>query len=566
MATDRIRSDTPARHAPARLRAPLSTLATAALLAGCMTVGPDFHAPDETPPATWAALDAARAPSAAASASMRAASVPVASRAVMRAYDGRTWWAVFDDPVLDGLVDEALRQNLDLQTAALRIEEARAQLGSARSQGLPAVSGSGIAGRQRSSRNGLLSSLAGGGGGGQGGASGSGSGAPGGGSGSPGGGSGSPGGGSDSPGGSGAQAAGAQQAPSLYSDLYDVGFDATWELDLWGKARRGVEAARANVESAEQARGDAMISLTAEVARTYLALRGYQRQRAIALAQVEDERRLAHLVDERSRHGFAAQADAVTQQAQLSAAIAQLPAIDAQVDQASSRLGLLLALPPGALAQRLGDAPAAEPALPPEVPVGLPGDLLRRRPDVAKSEADLHAATAKVGQAKAQLFPSITLGAFGGLQASHAGDLFDWASRFWAGGAQVSIPIFEGGKLKAQIRTADAQMKEAALQYRGTVLSAYHDADDAITAYAHEQRHAAALARQLADARRSRDLMQDRWRNGFVSLIEVLDAQRQLHQSELQALQSRVAASTDLVALYKALGGDWDPATRSAQR
>jgi NodT family efflux transporter outer membrane factor (OMF) lipoprotein len=546
MATDRILGRRRAAGpGPRRRRAPLAALAAAVPLAGCMTAGPDFRPPEPTPPATWAALEAAGAPSAAAPASMPAASAPVASRAVLRAYDGRTWWAVFQDPVLDGLVDEALRQNLDLQAAALRIEEARAQLGAARAQGLPAVSGSGLAGRQRSSTNGLLSSLAGGGQGGASGGSGGGSGA-------------------GAGGGAGGQAA--APAPSPYSDLYDVGFDATWELDLWGKARRGVEAARAGVESAQQARGDAMISLTAEVARTYLALRGYQRERAIALAQVEDERRLARLVGERSRHGFAAEADAVTQQAQLSAAIAQLPPIDARVDQAANRLALLLALPPGALAQRLGEAPAAEPPLPPEVPVGLPGDLLRRRPDVARSEADLHAATAKLGQAKAQLFPSITLGAFGGLQATHAGDLLDWASRFWVGGAQVSIPIFEGGKLKAQIRTADAQMREAALQYRGTVLSAYHDANDAITAYAQEQRHAAALARQLADARRSRDLMRERWQSGLVSLIEVLDAQRQLHQAELQALQSRVAASTDLVALYKALGGDWDPAAHSARR
>jgi multidrug efflux system outer membrane protein len=189
--------------------------------------------------------------------------------------------------------------------------------------------------------------------------------------------------------------------------------------------------------------------------------------------------------------------------------------------------------------------------------VGLPGDLLRRRPDILKSEADLHAATAKVGQAKADLFPSITLGGIGGFQSVHADSLTDWASRFFIGGAQLSVPIFQGGKLKAQIRTADAQMKEAALNWRSTVLSAYHDADNALVAYADEQRHASALARQLVDARRSRDLMVSRYRSGFVSMIEVIDAERQVHQAEQQALQSNVTASTDLVALYKALGGDW---------
>jgi outer membrane protein, multidrug efflux system len=477
----------------------------AAVLAGC-TLGPDFRRPVATPPPAWPAV----------------AGVPadLPSKPVARAYDGRSWWSVFKDPALDRLVDEARRQNLDLQTAALRIEEARAQRGAAAAQGLPSVSGMGLGGRQRASQNGFTSALAGGG---------------------------------------SQHGAGAAPAPAAppESDLFQVGFDATWELDLWGKARRGVEAADASIVAAEQARGDAMVSLTAEVARTYLALRGAQRRRAIARADIDDQRALLRLADSRARHGFAAQADAVQQQAQLSAAEAQLAPIDHDVTQATNRLALLLALPPGALDERLGTAPQAGVALPPEVPVGLPGDLLRRRPDILKSEADLHAATAKVGQARAQLFPSITLGASAGLQSVHADSLADWASRFWVGGAQVSIPIFEGGKLKAQIRTADVQLKEAALAWRGSVLAAYHDADNALVAYADEQRHAGALARALADARRSDALTRSRYRGGFASMIEVLQAQRSVHQAEQQSLQSNVAASTDLVALYKALGGDW---------
>ena len=496
---------------------PASALALAcATLLGACTMGPNFTRPETTPPAAY--------PAAAAS------SPDIASKAVARGYDGRLWWSVFKDPVLDRLVDDAQRQNLDLQTAALRIEEARAQRGAAAAQGRPSVSGMGLGGRQRSSQNGFTSALAGGGAQ------------------------------QASPGG-GDPGAAAQAAPSPYSDLFQVGFDATWELDLWGKARRGVEAADAGIVSAEQARGNARISLTAEVARTYLALRGAQRQRAIVLADIADQQELARLTDSRSRNGFAAKADSVQQQAQLSASQAQLPPIDQEIAQAMNRLALLLALPPGALADRLGALPPTDVALPPEVPVGLPGDLLRRRPDILKSEADLHAATAKVGQAKAQLFPSITLGGVAGLQSVHADSLTDWASRFWLGGAQISIPIFEGGKLKAQVRTADAQLKEAALAWRSTVLGAYHEADNALEAYADEQRHAAALARQLADARRGDTLMRSRYQSGFVSMIEVLDAQRRVHQAEQQALQSNVTASTDLVALYKALGGDWTEAS-----
>jgi len=488
-------------------------LALAAMVGGCV-MGPDFQRPETTPPPSWPGPASAPA--------------DLPSKPVARTFDGRRWWAVFKDPVLDGLVDEAVRQNLDLQTATLRIEEARAQRGAAAAQGRPSVSGSGIAGRQRASRNGLASAL--GGGAAQQGAS------------------------SGGNAGSGGQAA---PAPSPYSDLFDAGFDATWELDLWGKARRGVEAADASIVAAEQARGNARISLTAEVARTYLALRGAQRRHAIVEADIADEQQLLTLTNSRSRSGFASQADAVQQQASLSASQAQLPPIDQDIDQAMNRLALLLALPPGALAQRLATLPPTDVALPPEVPVGLPGDLLRRRPDILKSEADLHAATARVGQARAQLFPSTTLGGSAGLQSVHADSLTDWASRFWIGGAQISIPIFEGGKLKAQVRTADAQMKEAALAWRSTVLAAYHDANDALVAYADEQRHAAALARQLADARRADALMRSRHRSGFVSMIEVLVAQHNVHQAEQQALQSNVAASTDLVALYKALGGDW---------
>ena len=500
--------DTDASRAPSRVTPARALALACATLLGACTMGPNFTRPETTPPPAFPA------------ATPRG---DVPSKPVARAYDGRQWWSVFKDPVLDRLVDDAQRQNLDLQTAALRIEEARAQRGGAAAQGRPSVSGMGLGGRQRASQNGFTSALAGGA--------------------------------SQQAGGAGDAAA--ASAPSPYSDLFQIGFDATWELDLWGKARRGVEAADANIVSAEQARGNAMISLTAEVARTYLALRGAQRRHAIVQADIDDERQLLTLTNSRSKNGFASQADAVQQQASLSASQAQLPPIEQDIDQAMNRLALLLALPPGALVERLGPLPPDDVALPPEVPVGLPGDLLRRRPDILKSEADLHAATAKVGQAKAQLFPSITLGGSAGLQSVHADSLTDWASRFWVGGAQVSIPIFEGGKLKAQIRTADAQMKEVALVWRSTVLAAYHDADNALVAYADEQRHAAALARQLADARRADALMRSRHRSGFVSMIEVLDAQRSVHQAEQQALQSNVAASTDLVALYKALGGDW---------
>jgi NodT family efflux transporter outer membrane factor (OMF) lipoprotein len=488
-------------------------LLLAAVCAAC-TVGPEPRRPDVAVPTGWSR------------AGEGAFDTDLPSRAVEGAFDGRRWWSVFNDPVLDRLVAAAAAQSLDLQQTALRIEAARAQRDAAAGAFYPNVEGSGLAGRSRMSENGISKAL--------GGSSGS----------------------SGSSSGSSSSSGGASAKPPSTFDLFQAGFDATWELDLFGKTRRNVQAANADIRSAEDARRDALVSLTAEVARSYLSLRGSERQREIALADIATEERLLQLVTSRRRSGLAAESDTVTQQTQLDAARAELPPLVQAIGQSRNRLALLLALPPGGVDTLLG-APA-EQRLPPEVPVGLPGDLLRRRPDILKSEADLHAATAKVGQAKAQLFPSITLGGTAGFQSVHADSLTDWASRFWVGGAQVSIPIFEGGKLKAQIRTADAQMREAALNWRGTVLAAYHDANNALVAYADEQRHAGALARQLADARRADALMRSRHRSGFVSMIEVLDAQRNVHQAEQQALQSNVAASTDLVALYKALGGDWN--------
>jgi NodT family efflux transporter outer membrane factor (OMF) lipoprotein len=502
---------------PCRLFAiELAALSIAALCGGC-TVGPNYRRPDTQVPKAWSAASAPGASS-------------VESRPVTRAFDGRRWWSVFKDPVLDGVIDEAMRQNLDLQTAALRIAEARAQRDVTAGAELPSVGATGLAGRSRMSENGFTSTL------GAGPSS------------------------SSSDSGSGARS-GSSSPPSPTANLFQVGFDALWELDLWGKTRRSVEAANALTESAEQARGEAAVSLAAEVARTYLALRGMQRQLAIADADVTVQERLLALVESSARYGLVPRSDMAQQAAQLAGARAQIPAIAQNIEQATDRLALLLALPPGALRERVGPAPRSDAGLPPEVPIGLPGDLLRRRPDVMRSEAELHAATARVGAAQAQLFPSIEIGAVAGLQATHAHDLTDWGSRFFVGGAQISVPVFQGGRLRAQTHVADTQMQEAAIAYRETVLGAYHDANAALVAYFQEQRHASALARQVAQARRSRDFAQARYQSGLAPLIEALEANRIAHQAELAALQSNVTATTNLVALYKALGGDWTAPT-----
>ena len=476
-------------------------------LAGCAAVGPDFHRPPPEPLASWPANGQAQR------------SGDVASGVdTARPFDAQ-WWTLFRDPVLDGLVRDAAAQNLDVRTAELRIEAARAQMRSAEASRWPSGSLMGLAGRARMSPNGPLSA----------------------------------GGGQAEGGGDSAQ----QQQASPVTNLYQIGFDASWELDLWGGVRRGVEAAKADRESAEFAKRDALVSLSAEIARSYLGLRGSERRLAIAEAQLRTQQQLERLVASRRDAGFTPQSDVAAQAAQVQAALAQLPPLRQQAAAARNRLALLLALPPGALTERLA-GPSTLPALPPSVPVGVPGELLRRRADIRKSEADLHAATARVGVAVARLYPGITLGLAGGLQATHWSELTDWASRFLLGGAEVSMPIFQGGKLKAQVRVADLQSQQALLAYRKTVLAAFGEVDDAIEAYAEAQRSASALARQWQEARHRRELAQERWRTGLGSFMEVLDAERGAQQAEAQLAQAGVEERVDLVALYKALGGGWE--------
>jgi outer membrane protein, multidrug efflux system len=475
---------------------------TAMLLCSCK-LGPNYTRPDLQVPDQWSAE------------SQRAFDRSLASRALPEPPSATPWWKIFGDPTLDRLMDSAVRQNLDVRQAALRIAESRAQRDVIAAALYPSLSGSGLGARTRMSENGIASALSGGTAGGA-----------------------------------------ATSAPPSWFNFFQVGFDATWELDLFGRVRRGVEAADANVRSAEAARSDAIVSLTAEIARTYFTLRGAERQRNIALADVKTQERLQSLVASRNHAGFAPDSDVAAQHTQLSAARANIPQFEATIAQSHNRLALLLALPPGAVTDGI---PSAElPELPPEVPVGLPGDLLRRRPDIREGEANLAAATARVGVAEASLFPSVTLGATAGLQSNATSTLFDWASRFVAGGADISVPIFTGGRLSGQVRIANLQQQEAVLTYRQTVLTAFHDVDNALIAYAADEQRARDVAQQLKDAGRSRDLAESRYKSGLSAYVEVLDAERQAHQAAQDLAQVIVTASTDLVALFKALGGGWD--------
>jgi NodT family efflux transporter outer membrane factor (OMF) lipoprotein len=478
-----------------------------ALACAACTVGPDPRRPDVDVPQGWAAARDAKI------------STDLPSRVVAApASDGR-WWSVFNDPVLDGLMASAMAQSLDVQEAGLRIAEARAQRDAATGAYYPSVESSNLGARTRMGAGGIGQALSGG---------------------------------------QGAGSSSSSSSSGISTNLFNVGFDATWEPDLFGKTRRSVQAAEAGIRSAEEQRHDAMLSLAAEITRAYLALRGAERTRALTLADIASQEQLQTLIASRNRSGLAPTSDVATQQVQVSGTRAQLPQIEQNITTNRNRLALLLAMPPGALDARLGEG--AIPALPPEVPVGLPGDLLRRRPDIRRSEAEAEAAMARIGVARAALYPSVRFAAIGAFSSNETSSLFEWASRFGLVGAQLSIPIFEGGKLQAQLRIADLRSQEAILSYRQTVLAAFHDVDNAMTTYAQDQRRTRDLARQSNDSRRGRELARDRYTSGLGAYIDVLNAEHQANQVELDLAQSTVTASTDLVALFKALGGGWDDA------
>ncbi|WP_413226945.1 efflux transporter outer membrane subunit [Burkholderia arboris] len=503
------------------------------IIAGC-TVGPDYHPPQADVPATWHAMQA-DGPAASPASGVAARSSPT-----IDADPDPRWWRAFGDPLLDRLVERAAHDNLDVQAAVLRIAQARAQVRAAAAQGLPNVRANASYQREQLGLKGIVEEqgidqrvdrL----------------GAPG------------------SPldrfgAGTGASvqqgARGALDALESPVNLWQAGFDASWELDLFGRVRRSVEAAGAQTSAAVASRDDALLSLEAEVAQTYLQLRGAQAQRALADDLQRAQRELLDLTREQAAHGLASDLDVRSADARLAQIRAQLPQFDQQIVLLRNGLAYLVGGAPGALDDWL-TAPRALPAVPPTVPVGLPSTLARRRPDIRRAEAELHAATADVGVAVAQFYPDISLTGQVGLRASHVRELAHWSHLFYAFGPAVSLPIFSGGALVSNLRLSQARQAEAALAYRQAVLVALRDVDNALAVYRTDQARAAALDDAVKAEQGALDLARDRYRKGLSPFLDVLDAERQWSEGRQQAEQGALQTTTDLVALYKALGGGW---------
>ena len=474
----------------------------AALLASCV-VGPSFHPPTPQAPAAWSA-----------SASPLAAAQ--ASQVTFQSADD-AWWATFNDAELTSLIGRAEAANLDAKQAVARIAEARAQRDIAAAAGWPSLgvnAGAQVNRLSQSTPTGALFSKVG-----------------------------------QFPG------LGGVSIPNPY-DQYQLGFDASWEVDLFGRVRRSVEAAKADTAaSVEDSRG-VLIAALGEVARNYIDLRGAQAKRRVVVETLATEQDLLNLAEQRRQAGLSSDVDVVRAAAEVSSAQAQLPVIDHLISVDINALSKLLALDPGALKPEL-DAAQPPPLVPPRVPIGLPADLARRRPDIRAAEARLHAATARIGVATGDLYPKLTLSAGGGYQAQSLATLTSWASRFLNAGPTVELPIFEGGRLRATVRLQDAEAKAAALAYQSTVLSALHEVDDALSAYGDDQARDRALAETVARNGDAVDLARQRYASGVGNFIDVLDADRSRQQNAVLLADENTAISTDLIVLYKALGGGW---------
>ncbi|MDB5396543.1 MAG: hypothetical protein JWM91_4049 [Rhodospirillales bacterium] len=489
-----------------------SSLIVLMSVSGC-TVGPNFTASTAETPKGWVAQPPKEG--------------QPDSRITSESADATNWWSRFNDAELTSLIERARDSNPDLQQAALRIEEARAQLQAVGARNLPTVGLDSSYARTRLSPNGALSIF-----------------------------------GSPTGGGQTASQAAANGIPSSAVpfaippfDLFQTGFDASWEIDLFGRVRRSVESAEAQAQAVAEARNDALVSVYAEVARSYIQLRGVQRLIAITQDNLKAQQDAYNLTHAQAQGGETSNLDVESASAEVATTAAQLPALEDQEAHVINALSLLLALEPGALQQELGK-PKALPSNPPQVPIGMPSDLARRRPDIRRAEAELHAATANIGVATADLYPRLTMTGSIGLQALRFNKLGAWASKFYNFGPSLQIPVFNGVTY-ANISVQEVRQKEAALTYKTTVLSALHDVENAVSSYEAEQVRLRALQRAAEANQHSLLLAQQRYRAGLSNFLDVLDAERRLYASQTEVARSSVTISTNLIAIYKALGGGW---------
>jgi NodT family efflux transporter outer membrane factor (OMF) lipoprotein len=425
-----------------------------------------------------------------------------------------SWWASFNDSELDSLIQRAVRSNPDLRIAEARLRQARAVREMSAADFWPTLDASGSYARAKQSRNQPL--------------------------------------------------IGALPLPPNFPfeySVYQAGFDASWEIDLFGAKRRAFEATTAEWEGAIEARNDAMVSLLAEVARNYVELRGSQHRLAIARRNLKLQEEALELIRARFQAGVANELDVTRAAALLAGLRAEIPPLETAVRGAMYGLAVLFGREPGELVAELSPSKPVPPA-PAEVPIGLPSDLLSRRPDVRRAERQLAAETARIGLAKSDWFPKLSLNGDAGMESVSFGKWFEPGSLFWSIGPTLRWRALDFGRVRAEVNAQTAVQEAALAAYEKAVLVSLLEAESAVVAYAQEQNRHGALAEQVAETRRSLDMADGLYAGGRVNYLDVLDARRSLYQSEDQLAVSDQAVSLDLIALYKALGGGWETLAR----
>ena len=471
----------------------------ALLLLGACTVGPDYRPQAVAVPPAYGGSPAAGPAKA----------------------DLGQWWTAFGDPALNALIERAQSGNLDMRQAAARVEEARAQERVVHARGGPSLNAGAQAGYTRLSENSLPAGLANLGGGG-------------------------------APSGGGSPIG----LPGEDFATFQAGFDASWELDLFGGRRRANEAAAARTQAAEWSQRDAEVTLAAEVARTYQQFRMAQRRIALADRTLASKREALAFIQARTAHGLVTTVDERRQQQAIGRLAAQREDLLAQADADIHALGTLLGLAPTALGVELSGAPGTAPAVI-AVPPGLPSELLRRRPDIRAAERRLAAATADIGVATADLYPKLSLTGALQLVSRSLATLLESGSVFANAAGQLSAPLL-GGTGRAMVALRRTQANEALIAYDAAVIGALREVEDGLTRFAADRRKIEALRASAAAAQDAADTAQVRQRNGLIEMTEVLHAREAWLTDRGALAQAEAAAAQDEIALYKALGGGWD--------
>lgn len=415
------------------------------------------------------------------------------------------WWRNFDDPLLSDLIARAVSGNRDLRRAEARLREARARRGLASANRFPTLSLAGSAARSR---------------------------------------------------------VGARGGVGGVSELYSLGFDAGWEVDLFGAQRRALEAADARVASSDADLQDVLVSLAAETALNYLELRSGQARLQVAEASLATQRQSYDLARWREQAGLATRLDVEQAATSVAQTQAQLPALRTGVEQAGNRLALLLGSQPGAVAAMVAN-PRAIPHAARTVAVGIPAQTLQRRPDVRRAERELAAQTAQVGVATAAGYPSLSLIGSIGLESLASNTLLQASSRTFNVGGSGAWTLFDAGRVRRNIEIETAVQEQALGLYEATVLAALQEVENALVAYAGEQNRQSALATANASAASALALAQDQYAAGLTDFQSVLDTQRSLQTIQDQLATSEALVSSNLVRLFKALGGGWTPVAGS---